>query len=139
MHHIPCWRTTLSLTALLWLSACASRNDFPPAPRVGGQTLRSGLSIPPGETFILGGDQPHGFTVRANNIGPSGVEISADPNNDGSTPTILQPGANAEAKFEQGATARLRNLSDQRTAKLNVTIWSPNNQNLGMRYTEKPD
>ncbi|MEM1098232.1 MAG: hypothetical protein AAGH92_05530 [Planctomycetota bacterium] len=135
---IPFWLTALAIVgAGLVALGCTSNPGFP-EPYADGEVLRSGLSIPPGQTFLLGGGQPAGFIVQAYNHGGVAVELSADPNEPETVSATIFPESQNEATFAPGQTALLTNLSDDTTARLKVTITSlKRGQTLGMRYVDR--
>ncbi|CAN0457795.1 unnamed protein product, partial [Ectocarpus fasciculatus] len=81
-------------------------------PYAQGEVLRSGLTIPAGQTFLLGGGQPAGFIVQAYNEGGVAVELIGDPTDSSSTSKTIFPGSQSEATFGSEQTARLTNTSD---------------------------
>lgn len=100
----------------------------------GCSTIRSGLEIDPGATFVLGGEQRGAFTVEILNTGEAAVTV-AEIQTSGDTLHVasVAPGARANARFARGSAALLTNASPQ-PASLKVTVTG--DTNLGMRYTE---
>ncbi|MEM8782987.1 MAG: hypothetical protein AAGE65_09055 [Planctomycetota bacterium] len=132
---LPFWTGVAAiLTVGLVVLGCTSGGGFP-KPYADGEVLRSGLSIPPGETFVLGGGQPAGFIVQAFNHGDVPVELAVGPIPSPTDRGRIYPGSQSESAFEAGEVALLTNVSDRSTARLKVTITSLQpGQQLGMRY-----
>ncbi|MEM1446948.1 MAG: hypothetical protein AAGF84_12895 [Planctomycetota bacterium] len=134
----PFWVTAVTLMTAGFIALGCTSNDGFPVPYAKGEVLRSGLSIPPGQTFLLGGGQPGEFIVQAYNEGDVAVEISADPEDNRFKASTAYPESMIEATFKPGQTALLTNTSDETTAKLKVTITSlERGQQLGMRYIDR--
>lgn len=93
----------------------------------------SGLTVPPGDTFLLGGEQRDVMTVSGKNVGQTQVAILS---RSGSTDTeiaTVAPGGKFQHRYPVGQIALIRNLSTTREARLSVDFTgSPNN--LSMRY-----
>lgn len=97
-------------------------------------TLRSGLEIDPGATFVLGGEQRGAFTVEILNTGAAPVALAElQASGDTLQVTSLAPGEGARVRFARGSAALLRNASP-RPASLDVTVTG--DTKLGMRYIE---
>lgn len=135
---VPFWLTATGLLVVgLVVLGCTSPKGFP-EPFAEGEVLRSDLSIPPGQTFLLGGGQPAGFIVQAYNDGGVPVSLTGDPATDDARETTIYPDNLSEAAFTPGQTALLTNESDDQTARLKVTITSLQpGQTLGMRYVDR--
>ena len=102
-------------------------------------TGSSGLSIPAGQEFLLGGNQKGILYVRAENQTEHPIPIyTIDP--DGSRALIAEAvqGNPADYAARAGETVVLVNPSDTKTARLFVRFnGSP--QNYGMRYEGRVD
>ncbi|MEM1116321.1 MAG: hypothetical protein AAF845_11270 [Bacteroidota bacterium] len=110
----------LLLLSLLLVAGCSS--------------IRSGLEIDPGATFVLGGDQRGAFRVQILNTGPAAVRVSeVTVFQDTTDIALIRPGDSAEAHFSEGSAALIANLDGQE-ASLDVRITG--DTNLGMGYTE---
>ncbi|MEL6615908.1 MAG: hypothetical protein AAFQ43_09230, partial [Bacteroidota bacterium] len=95
--------------------------------------IKTNLTIPAGEQFILGGGQEGAFTAVLRNDGRVDVTVMEIQASGEITRTLtLRTGQTATATFAAGATARVANESD-RDAK----VWAEvtGDTNLGMRYT----
>jgi hypothetical protein len=99
--------------------------------------LNSDLRIEAGQTFLLGGGQPAGFTVTGRNTGPVAVVVLAK----GEAATVIkgriEPGASVDAAFGAGEQALLRNTSDSRMARMKLVV-SGDTSSLGMTYSANP-
>ena len=100
----------------------------------GCSTIRSGLEIEPGATFVLGGEQRGAFTVEILNTGEAAVSVS-EVRASGDTLRVasVAPGESASARFARGSAALLTNAGP-RPASLDVTVTG--DTNLGTRYAE---
>ncbi|MEO0557688.1 MAG: hypothetical protein AAF170_05825 [Bacteroidota bacterium] len=108
----------LSVLALAILSGCSS--------------IRSGLEIDAGDTFVLGGDQRGAFFVEVVNTGVATVLISeVTASADTLAVVTLDPRESASARFQPGSAALIAN-PDSREASLDVRVTG--DTNLGMRY-----
>jgi hypothetical protein len=98
----------------------------------GCTTLQSGLTIGPGEQFVLGGAQRGAYRVEARNVGDVPVDV-AEVRAPGDTVALgaLAPGARQSLRFGAGAAALLINPTD-RPALLRLSVSG--DTNLGMRY-----
>ncbi|MEM7576897.1 MAG: hypothetical protein AAF328_05410 [Planctomycetota bacterium] len=134
----PFWVTVLAILTTGFVTlGCTTGGNFP-EPYVEGEVLRSGLSIPPGQTFVLGGGQPAGFMVQVYNEGTVPVILTGEPVGAQAKTLTVDPKSQAEANFEPGQTALMTNTSGDQSAKLNVTITSLQpGQTLGMRYVDR--
>jgi len=95
-------------------------------------TLTSGLTVPAGETFILG-ERPSGdFTVSALNKGQTTTRIIAARDGDAAPIATLPPGETVIARFKSNDAVLIQNLSDSQNAQLTVEVWGT--QNLSMYY-----
>jgi hypothetical protein len=109
--------------------------------------LTSGLTIPAGETFNLGGEQRGDYNAEITNKGPVPVELYSTTTGQNfgddrisDTPVLVgtvEPGE--WERFSAGANTPLllRNTSDTRNAKLKVEIWG--DTNLSMSYTDNEE
>ncbi|NNF57338.1 MAG: hypothetical protein HKN04_03770 [Rhodothermaceae bacterium] len=94
--------------------------------------VQSGLTLGPGEQFILGGRQRGAYRIDARNIGGVTVVVS-EIVAVGDTVRLgaLVPGAQLMLRFRAGPAALLQNASG-RVAHLKLSITG--DTNLGMRY-----
>ena len=97
----------------------------------GCRTLHSDLTVPPGEIFLLGGDQNGAFTARASNIGAVTVTLAQR----GKTGAINELGALLPGKIQTitvqpGNTALVRNRTTQ-AARLSVHLTGSVPQSMG--------
>ncbi|MEM1055808.1 MAG: hypothetical protein AAGI52_09785 [Bacteroidota bacterium] len=103
--------------------------DGSAAPR---DAIKTNLTIPVGEMFVLGGGQENPFTAMLRNDGGATVRIS-EITAAGDTVSVgsLAPDATTTAFFGAGSTALLINTSDER-----ARVWAEvtGDTNLGMRY-----
>lgn len=100
----------------------------------GCSSIRSGLEIDPGATFVLGGDQRGAFRVEILNTGRAAVQVSeATVFGDTVVVAVVASGATADAHFSEGSAALIANL-DAEGASLDVRITG--DTDLAMRYTE---
>ena len=88
----------------------------------GCSAFHSDLTVPPGETFLLGGDQKGAFTARASNIGAVTVTLAQR----GKTGAInelgaLLPGKTQTLTVQLGSAALVRNRTTQ-AARLSVYL-----------------
>ncbi|HEX9952992.1 MAG TPA: hypothetical protein VGB53_14570 [Rubricoccaceae bacterium] len=101
-------------------------------PSAGCQSIRSDLSVPARETFVLGGDAGS-FRVSVTNTGPVAVTLVERAADGTETPRgRLAPRARAEAVFAAGSAALVVNASG-REARLEARITGQT-EGLGMRY-----
>ncbi len=119
-----------ALLVTVQLSGGVSDGGFP-EPYAEGEVTRSNLSIPPGETVVIGGDHQGGLIVQARNTGPAVVTITSKGDTVGARK--VHPRDFNEATYAPGQAALLVNNSEKRTARLKVTITAPPAQTLAMR------
>ena len=94
--------------------------------------VNSNLTVQPGQTFLLGGNQPAGFSVAGTNSGSVPVVILTR-GQGGDTPVAtVAPGGTFEGDFGAGETALVRNTSDEAEAKVSLTVTGYT-EDLGMR------
>lgn len=105
------------------VSACAS--------------LTSQTSIPPGQAFRLGGDQPGAFVVRGTNTGAVPIVIISERAGTRDSVATLAPGAPVDARFPARATAIFMNRSATETAVVAIKVTGDVG-NLGMTYETPP-
>lgn len=98
-----------------------------------GSVGRSNLTIPPQQTFELGGGHAGALRVRLANVGPATVEVLSA---DGGVVSVAR-GDTADADFGPGEKARLRNPTNQR-ARLKVVYTQDPEDTLPMRYVDLP-
>lgn len=116
----------------------------------GPAELTSGLGIPAGEQFHLGGGQDGGYRVSLENKGPVAVIVRVVPGKTmlaggerGSATgapldmLTINPGDEGVYRFEPGEQLLLTNTSDTRNASLRVRVRG--DTNLAMFYTPKDD
>ncbi|MCU0881038.1 MAG: hypothetical protein MUF14_00030 [Hyphomonadaceae bacterium] len=92
--------------------------------------------IPIGQTFLLGGGQPNGFSLQGRNIGRADVEIyriAADGTQ--TLLTVLEPQQFVRERFAAGEGAAAKNLSTSEQATLRVQ-FNAGAGSLGMRYRD---
>jgi hypothetical protein len=93
----------------------------------------SNLTVPPADTFLLGGEQGAALMVTGKNIGQTGVVIKSRV---GTTDTVIAqvaPGQTFEHSFAVGEIALIANESNTLAASLSVDFTgSPSS--LSMRY-----
>ena len=95
-------------------------------------SINSNLTVQPGETFLLGGNQPAGFTVAGTNSGPVAVDILLR-GQGGDTPVAtVAPGGDFQGDFGAGETAVVRNTSTDTAAQVRLTVTGYT-EDLGMR------
>lgn len=109
----------------------------PPDEPMMAPDLTSGLTIPPSETFLLGGDRGGPYKAFIRNRGNVPVEIYLE--RLGSTYLLgtLQPGERTAAAFDTREGANLKNLSASQEAFLKVEVFG--DTNIGMRYIENAE
>ena len=93
------------------------------------QDFRSGLSIPAGETFNLGGGQDGSYIARIVNVDRVPVEIMTDAT---TVLVTIEPGEQLQYEFEPKTRALFRNNSASTVARLDVRIWG--DTDLSMEY-----
>jgi hypothetical protein len=97
----------------------------------------SELTVPPAQSFALGGDQPKPMMVRGTNLGPSEVAILSRTGTVESLIATVPVGGKFEHSFAQGETALLQNKSTTATARLSVD-FDGTPASLSMNYERKP-
>ncbi|WP_298173217.1 hypothetical protein [Novosphingobium sp.] len=106
---------------------------FPAAARAG----HSELTVPPAETFLLGGEQQAEMVVSGRNTGQTGVVILAKtgPAEDAPETVIatVAPGGQFRHAYAPGEIALIRNQSPSETARLSVD-FTGNASSLSMSY-----
>ena len=101
-----------------------------------GRTLTSTTSIPPADTFELGGGQVGDFRVEGRNSGPVSVEVLAVTGDSTTSLGTFAPGAAIDHTFSNGQLAKFRNTSATEQAEVKVLITGNTGQ-LGMKYQGK--
>lgn len=97
--------------------------------------LVSGLSIPPGQTFNLGGGQTGDYAANVLNHGETTVTLFTVTPTGGTTQLAqLEPGQQQSLDMDPNAPMMLRNESNARTAELRVEVNG--DTNLAMYYTD---
>jgi hypothetical protein len=104
-----------------------------PSPIVAGGT--SNTSIMAGRTFILGGEQRTGMSVKAANTGKVPVEVLLMEDNRERSIALLTPGQSSELKVPAHHAALFRNASKD-VATMHFRL-SRSVTSLSMRYDEK--
>ncbi len=107
-------------TALFILNACS--------------TFTAPLSIAPGETLEVGGDQSGPFGITTLNEGATDVVVTCD-KADFESPVTLGPSGQSTRKVASKGSALLTNTSDDDTAQLKVTIVSYRPQTVGIQQS----
>ena len=97
-------------------------------------SLTSGLSVPPGETFRLGGGQRGGFTAAATNKGRVAAELFVLRDGERLEIATLQPSERGAFRFEAGDALLVRNGDRDTTAQLRVEVRG--DTNLSMVYEQ---
>ena len=93
----------------------------------------SNLTVPPSDTFLLGGDQKAAMVVSGKNVGTTEVAIRARTGTTDTEIARVAPGATFEHSFAAGEVALIGNLSAKTAARLSVDFTgSPDS--LSMRY-----
>ncbi len=98
--------------------------------------IHSNLFIEPGKQFVLGGGQRGAFRVKGINSGAVAVRVverfvTGDTLGRGT----LVPGQRADLPFRAGSAALIVNLSQQKSANLDLKVTGAGtSQNLGMTY-----
>lgn len=97
--------------------------------------LTSGLGIPAGETFNLGGGQDRAYRARILNRGETSVTVFAPESSGSGMPaTEIRPGETRELTVASLTPLRLRNDSASRDAALKVEVYG--DTNLSMYYLD---
>lgn len=99
-----------------------------------GCAITSGLTIEPGETFVLGGDQRGAFTVELLNTGSVEIEVAeVTVAEDTLRVAQLAPGEVARAHFGARSAALIINRGD-----VDVTVRATirGDTNVGMGYAQ---
>jgi hypothetical protein len=100
---------------------------------LGSCSITSGLMVPAGQTFYLGGGQKGAYTANATNTGTVPVALLLKAS--GAEPTLvttLMPGKSTKARVPALAALLIRNEGDK---DANVTIKAPGRvANLSMGY-----
>ena len=115
-------RVCIMYASIAMLSACATF-----------ASLRSTTYIEPGQSFLLGGGQPGGFSVRGRNAGGTPVTVYSEQAGRRDSVTTLAPGAPIDAEFPSNAMAVFRNTSRTTAAEVSITVTGTTS-GLGMRY-----
>lgn len=101
--------------------------------RGASSTFTAPLTISPGETLEVGGDQPGSFALTTLNEGETNVVVTAD-NSDFVSPVTLGPRGESTRRVASNGSVVLTNTSDQDTAQLKVTIVSYRPQTIDIRH-----
>ena len=94
----------------------------------------SNTSIPPSQSFLLGGDQRRPLRVIGTNTGPVAVDVAAVNASGETLIARVAPGEGFNAVFPRETTARITNLSSDAVARVQVR-FSADTSAVGMRYT----
>jgi len=84
--------------------------------------ITSGLTVQPGEDFLLGGSQPEGFTVTGTNTGEITVEVLARRGTSDVAIGTVAGGEGFASDFGAGEVAVVRNTSGTQAATLQLRI-----------------
>jgi hypothetical protein len=98
------------------------------------QAGTSYTQIPPGQTFLVGGEQRQPIGIDGINTGTVAVEVLRGQAGIQTTVKTVAPGERFSAEFAAGETAMLRNTSSNQRARL--TLQVANLMSLSMRYTD---
>jgi hypothetical protein len=102
-------------------------------------TLTSGLTVPAGETFILG-ERPSGdFTVSALNKGQTTARIIASRDGNAAPIATLPPGETVIARFKSNDAVLIQNVSTTQRAEITVEVWGTQNLSMYYRPNNDPD
>eukprot|EP01037_Dinobryon_pediforme_P008565 gene8565-8657_t len=93
----------------------------------------SDLTVPPADTFLLGGDQGAAMMVSGKNLGQTGVTISARTGKTEVTIAQVAPGESFQHSFAMGEVAAIGNTSTTQAARLSVD-FTGSASSLSMRY-----
>jgi len=97
----------------------------------------SELTVPPSDTFELGGDQSSPMSVAGKNVGQTGVVILSRTKTGETSIASVAPGGTFAHDFAVGETALIRNASAATPARLSVD-FSGSPSSLSMRYSLPP-
>jgi hypothetical protein len=92
--------------------------------------------IPPGQTFLVGGEQRKPLAVDGVNTGTVAVEVLRGRDGTQTPVKTVAAGERFSAEFAAGETAMLRNTSSNQQARLTLQVG--NLMSLSMRYTDNP-
>ncbi|MEO1129534.1 MAG: hypothetical protein AAFX05_07480 [Planctomycetota bacterium] len=99
-----------------------------------GPDLTSGLGIPAGETFTLGGEQQGSYRAKVHNHGETTVTLLTSTGGNEPFPiAVLEPGDRDELRMGPAAPLLLRNESNVSDAALKVEVFGETS--LAMYYT----
>ena len=93
----------------------------------------SNTSIPPSQSFLLGGDQRRPLRVIGTNTGSVAVDVAAVTASGETLIARVAPGEGFNAVFPRETTARITNLSADAVAQVQVR-FSADTSAVGMRY-----
>jgi hypothetical protein len=94
----------------------------------------SELTVPPSDTFELGGDQSSPMSVAGKNVGQTAVVILARTKSGEISIASVAPGGTFAYDFAVGETALIRNTSGATPARLSVD-FSGSPSSLSMTYS----
>lgn len=94
--------------------------------------LISGITVPGGQRFHLGGDQPSSFYCDVENQGETEVMVTSTRGLGATVVARLRPGDSASHRFQPTEAAVIANLDSTEPAKVRIRVWG--DTNLGMRY-----
>jgi hypothetical protein len=93
----------------------------------------STTTIPPGQSFLLGGDQRRPLRVIGTNTGRVEVAVAAVAPGGVTQIARAAPGEGFNATFDPGTTARITNASNSQAAEVRVR-FNADTSAVGMRY-----
>ncbi len=129
----PSRRGFLTRTAVSSLAIVATAALAGVAASAAQAAGRSTTTIPPGQTFLLGGDQSRPLKVEGRNVGPVSIELLIMSDGKTESVAVVEPGQTFAREFPVGQTVLVRNLSSQQATvslTLNVSVSS-----VSMRYS----
>lgn len=94
--------------------------------------LISGITVPGGQRFHLGGDQPSSFYCDVENQGETEVMVTSTRGLGATVVARLRPGDSASHRFQPTEAAVIANLDSTEPAKVRIRVWG--DTNLAMRY-----
>ena len=97
----------------------------------------SELTVPPSDTFELGGDQAALMSVAGRNVGQTAVVILSRTRTGETSIATVAPGETFAHDFAVGETALIRNASAATPARLSVD-FSGSPSSLSMTYSLPP-
>jgi hypothetical protein len=120
-------------TILGLVLACAAALPAPGAVPAQLFYSTSTTTIPPGQSFLLGGDQRRPLRVIGTNTGRVEVAVAAVAPGGMTLIARAAPGEGFNATFDPGTTARITNASTSQAAEVRVR-FNADTSAVGMRY-----